>query len=127
MYRDWVRDRNLNRDAYWIGHGFLNRDWVWLRNVNGIRPVYRDGNRDLDRDWNFLLDGDWIRLWNWNFDFLGYSDGLHFTLSHRDSAKAVIANAEVSMATDVKATGSVTQAEDSSFLCLRVFLLFLFR
>jgi hypothetical protein len=116
--------RNLNRDADWIRHGFLDGDWVRLRNVDGIRPVYRDRDRDLDRDWNCLLDSDWIRLWDWDFHFLGYRDGLHFTVSHRYPSVSVVSGTEMSMAAYVEATGAVSQTEDSPFLRLGVFLLF---
>jgi hypothetical protein len=89
MYRDWVRDRDLHRDTDWIRYGlvnriryrFLHRDWVRLRDVNGVGSVYRDGHWYLNRDRDFLFNSDWIRLWNWNFDFLGNCDGLHFTMA----------------------------------------------
>jgi hypothetical protein len=119
--------RNLYRDAYWIRNGFLDGDWVRLRNVDGIRPINRNRDRNLDRDWNFLLDSYWIRLWDRDFDFLRYRDGLHFTMSHGYPSKSVVRGTEVPMASYVESTGAVAQTEDAPFLRLRVFLLLLFR
>jgi hypothetical protein len=112
VYRDWVWDRNFHRDTDWIRHGFLDREWhgfldrdrVWLRNVDWIGSVYRDGHRDLNRDRHIFLNSDWVRLWNWNFDFLGYSDGLHFTVAHRAPCKSVATKVEASIATYVITT-----------------------
>jgi hypothetical protein len=112
MYRDWVRNRNFHRDADWIRHWFLNgewhrllyRNWVWLRNVHWVGSVYRYGHRYLDRDRHMFLNSDWIRLWNWNFDFLGYCDGLHFTMAHRAPSKSVATKIEAPIATYVKTT-----------------------
>lgn len=112
MYRDWMRDRNFHRDADWIRHGFLNRvwngllyrNWIWLRNVDWVGSVYRYRHRDLDRDRHIFLNSDWIRLWNWNFYFLGYCDGLHFTMAQGAPSKSVVAKVEAPVATYVKMT-----------------------
>jgi hypothetical protein len=89
VYRDrhWVRDFNRDLHRIWdrlldrVGHWFLYRHGIRLRDVNWIGSVYRNCYRNLHRNRNLLFNGYWIRLWHRDRDFLGDGDGFHVTLA----------------------------------------------
>jgi hypothetical protein len=96
-YGDSHRLRYVNRDRHWVGdlnrdlhrvrngffysirYWFLHRDGIRLRDVDGVRSIYRDCNWHLHRDRDMLFDCDRVRLGHRHGDFL--SDGNRLDVS----------------------------------------------
>ena len=127
--RNWVRDSNGDLDRYlnwvrdmlghrvWHGAVYMNR--VGLDDMDGDRPVDRDGYGDLDGNGDVLHDWHGVRLGDAHGHFFGDDDGLDFGLPDDGAMADSVTEAMAKSTAETKSKGGVA-AEVKAFVTVTV-------